>query len=502
MRFLDLGVLRIEVDGAVLSPGGPRPAAVLSSLLLHLNERVTTDLLLDAAWAGQPPHRAEEALHTHIWRLRRALEPERPQRGPAMIRREGHGYRLDADVEHVDSAHFEQLGSLANERLVDERPDRALVLIGDALRLWRGPPFVHLSERPWAMPAIARLDRLYLQLQERRISALVHCGEHDQAITDGDLLLQAHPLRERLWGQLMVACYRTGRIDEALATFQRARRALRTEAALEPGPDLVRIHQQILRRDPALDSHRRASISLVDAATGLLPRQRHLIARSHELASLDQLLDDAQLVSVVGPAGCGKTVLALEAARAASVRLGDAVWFVDLSAMDTNTAGSAVIEHVANILGLTRSTHGGHAASLQTFARSHRGLIVLDNCEHLISQTAQICDAILTAGARTQILTTSREPIGRPGEQIFHLRPLSTDGTPTSPRPHRPQHCSCTTTNAGDPKPTSPTMNGTQSYVCAGPSTGYPLPSSSPPDGPPPTPSPRSPTKPKTTQDL
>lgn len=431
MRFLDLGVLQIEVGDALLTPTGPRTTAVLSTLLLHLNQRVTIDLRADAAWDGHPPAHADEALASHVWRVRRLLEPSSRRRTPtSLVRRDGHAYRLSVPPEQVSSAQFEQLGSTVDQRLVDERPDRALQLADEALRLWRGAPYADLADRPWAEPAIARLERLQLQLQERRIGALIHLGDHERAITESDLLLQRHPLRERLWSQLMLACYRAGRLDEALGTYRRARRALRDEAAIDPGPELTRVHQQVLRRDPALDDHRAAPVTLAGGTVGELPDPRSLVGRAEDLAALDRALRAGRpLVSIIGPAGCGKTALASEAARASAGRH-DGVWFVDLGA---TTASSPILEVVATTLGLSPSPRDGYTTSLRTFARHHSALLVLDNCEQVSAQVAAVCEVVLGDESRAQLLITSREPLGLAVEDVHHLQPLPTVGTSDDP---------------------------------------------------------------------
>ena len=168
-----------------------------------------------------------------------------------------------------------------------------------------------------------------------------------------------------------------------------------------------------------------------DQTATRLPWPRELIGRDDDFASLAQLLREGRrLVSIVGPAGSGKTALACETARAAAIRYRDGIRFVDLS---STTPDSHILEVIATVLGLSSTTREGYSASLRTYARTQHALIVLDNCEQTLPQVPQICELLLPEGGNIQLLITSREPTGVAAETIHQLQPLSTIGSSTDP---------------------------------------------------------------------
>lgn len=431
MRFLDLGLLRIERDGAQLSPGGHAPAAILSTLLLHLNRQVERDLLIDAVWGERASANLDRTLATHLWRLRRVLEPSRSADSPSMITSDARSYRLAATVEQVSSARFERLAREVTERMSTDQPQRALDAAAKALDLWQGSPFVDIADRSWAVGPIARLEELYAQLQEQRIDALLASGEPGRAIGEGRQLIQTYPLRERLRAQQMLAYYRAGRQDEALHAFHQARQVLLEELGLEPGPELTELQRRILAHDPSL-GRRRAAVAVTASPVEIqLPRPRRLIGRADDQASLAQLIDEAAVVTVVGSAGCGKTAVAIETARGLAGRFTDGVWFIDLTAADADADIPAL---VVGALGLTVPTGGSAYEVLSAYARDRSALLVLDNCEHVLEQVASFVEpATRMAEIGLRILATSREGLGIEGERLFRLTSLPVvAGAPTA----------------------------------------------------------------------
>lgn len=239
MRIHDLGPLQVEVDGRLVAVPGRRGSA-LAALLVHVNRRVSVDLLLDAVWADNTTARSASTLETLIWRLRQLLEPRRRRGEPAtVILNDSGGYRLLASGKQADSIRFDQLALDVLDMLSTQQFSRAIHSADEALSLWRAPPFDLLVDRSWAVGPIARLVEVCAQVQERRIGALLGIGRHEQAVVDLELLLSEHPLRERLWAQRMLALHRCGRTDEALRAFHAARALLLDEIGVEPGRQLV-----------------------------------------------------------------------------------------------------------------------------------------------------------------------------------------------------------------------------------------------------------------------
>ncbi|HEX6026631.1 MAG TPA: AfsR/SARP family transcriptional regulator [Solirubrobacter sp.] len=242
MRFRLLGPLEIVDQERVLALGGAKQRSLLALLLLHANEVVATDRLIAELWGDSPPATVDKSIHTYVMRMRRELGPDR------LVTRVP-GYVLRVDPEELDLAGFERLRGEA--RRVE--PPRAAEKLREALALWRGPPLADLAYEPFAQTEIVRLEELRLAALEERIDADLACGRQQDLAGELEALVVAHPLRERLRAQLMLALYRSGRQTEALQVYRAARREFAEELGLEPGEELRRLEQAILRQDPTLN---------------------------------------------------------------------------------------------------------------------------------------------------------------------------------------------------------------------------------------------------------
>ncbi len=423
MRFCDLGPLEVDVAGARVTARGARLTAVLATLLLHLNRRVSTDLLLDAVWGDATTESSHSTLETHIWRLRRLLEPSRGRgQAASVLVNDAGGYRLLAQPEEVDSARFEQLGLEVLDLGTTQQSERALQAADQALGLWRGAPFEQIAERPWAVGPIARLNEIRAQLQERRIDAILGVDRPDLAVGELEPLLAEQPYRERLWWLRMLALYRAGRSDDALATFRTARRTLIDEVGIDPGAELVELHRQILDQDPALrPSSVRPAATPAREVEIHLPRARPVVGRAAELEQVAEGLAGSALVTIVGGAGSGKTLLGSAAARSAAAGYPDGVWFVDLSVVETTADVAAEIVAAVKIAMPETSTP---RSVLAAYAADRRMLLVLDNCEQILDQVAEVAELLTEAGHQVRLLATSREPLGVDGEVVVPIGPL------------------------------------------------------------------------------
>jgi len=235
----------IEQDNGAISLGGPRQRAVLAHLLLRANNLVPTEVLIDEVWGDEPPEAARNALQAYASHLRKAIGPGRLDGSRA-------GYVLRAEPSELDTVRFQSHLRDAR-RLMPIDPKVAVVAFDEALSLWRGPAFGDLAPEPSLRAEAARLDELRLGAMEDRIEALLTIGVHGQVIGELEGLTARHPLRERLWGQLILALYRAGRQAEALAAYERARKILADELGIDPSPELRKLHQRILQQSPDLD---------------------------------------------------------------------------------------------------------------------------------------------------------------------------------------------------------------------------------------------------------
>src|SRR5262245_7612333 len=241
VEFRVLGPLEVVLGDEVLTPRGGKQRALLALLLLHANEVVPSERLIDDIWGDDAPASGLSALHVRVSQLRRALEAA----GDVLVTRPP-GYVLLA--ENVDSRRFERL--LAAGRGLE--PARAVEVLGEALALWRGPALADLASEPFAQAEVARLEELRLVCVEERIAAELALGRHRDVVGDLEALVATHPLRERLHGQLMLALYRSGRQADALAAYRSARDTLVGELGIEPGEELRALEQSILRQDAEL----------------------------------------------------------------------------------------------------------------------------------------------------------------------------------------------------------------------------------------------------------
>ena len=242
MRYCVLGPLEVRDEHRSLALGEGRQRSVLILLLLHRNEAVSSDRLIDALWGDAPPATAAKVLQNHISQLRRALED---REGRRLLTR-GRGYLLHVEEGELDLDRFERLVDTGSGALASDRPAEAADSLREALALWRGPPLADVAYEEFAQAEIARLEERHLGALEQRIDADLALGRHADLVAELEGLVAEHPLRERMRAQLMVALYRCGRQADALETYGDARRALLDRLGVEPGPGLRELQSAIL----------------------------------------------------------------------------------------------------------------------------------------------------------------------------------------------------------------------------------------------------------------
>ena len=212
-----LGPVQVVRAAGEVALGGPRPRAVLALLVLEAGRVVPAGRLIEEAWRGRPPPGAAATLRSYVSRLRGALAPE------AALAARGGGYVLGVDPGAVDAVRFEGLAASGQAVLQPGEAARRRVISGQALGLWRGRALADVGEvEPLAREA-ARLEELRLVVVEGRIEADIGLGLHAEVIGELEGLAGEYPLRERLWGLLVLALYRAGRQADALAAYRRAR---------------------------------------------------------------------------------------------------------------------------------------------------------------------------------------------------------------------------------------------------------------------------------------
>jgi len=303
MEFRILGPLEVRAGDQTISLGGGRQRALLALLILHANETVSTDRLVEELWGERAPATAAKVVQNHVSQLRRSFTD-------GLLVTEGSGYTLRLEPGSVDLDRFEQLLGEGRGALAGGDPEQASGLLREALALWRGPPLADFAFEPFAQTEIARLEERRLAALEERIEADLALGRHADLVGELEALVKEHPLRERLRSQLMLCLYRSGRQAEALEVYQAGRTALVEELGIEPGRPLRELHQAILQQDPALDP-----AAAVEPAAE--PSRGVFVGRDAELAELlggleDALAGSGRLFLLVGEPGIGKSRLADE----------------------------------------------------------------------------------------------------------------------------------------------------------------------------------------------
>jgi DNA-binding SARP family transcriptional activator len=241
--FRILGPLEVSDETGPLLLGGQKQRAVLALLLLDAGRVVSVDRLIDALWGEQPPRTAGTSLQNFISSLRKLL-------GPQVLETKSPGYRLNVKPGELDLEQFRKAVEEARPHDAVERSER----LRHALELWRGPALADFTFEAFAQPQIAHLEELRLTTLEQRVEADLDAGRHGELVGELEVLVEEHPLRERLRGQYMLALYRAGRQAEALHAYQQGRRLLVEQLGIEPSRDLQQLHGAILRQESGLQA--------------------------------------------------------------------------------------------------------------------------------------------------------------------------------------------------------------------------------------------------------
>lgn len=236
MQIHLLGPVEVTFGNGPAALGGPKPRAVLAMLALQAGSTVPAERLIDGLWGEDPPATAGKLVQLYVSNLRKALA--NGDQGEAIVTH-GRGYELQIDRDHIDVARFERLLAQGAAR--------------EALGLWRGPALADIADQPFADVEARRLDELRATAHEMAIEHDLDAGLHREVLAELETMLAQEPLRERLHAQRMLALYRSGRQAEALEAYRTARTTLVEQIGVEPGPELRRMHEAILRQDPSLE---------------------------------------------------------------------------------------------------------------------------------------------------------------------------------------------------------------------------------------------------------
>jgi DNA-binding SARP family transcriptional activator len=339
VEFRVLGTLEVVDGDRTFDIRGAKLRTLLAMLLLHPNQIVSTDRLAEALWGDSPPASEANSLQGYVSHLRRTFAPVTDD----LIRTQPPGYTLAVDQSSIDAWRFERLVGDGRQALAAGEAHRAAAILEEALALWRGPVLADFTFDPFAASHATRWEELRLVALEERADAELSLGHHQGLVGELQALVDAHPLRERMWGQLMVALYRCGRQAEALRSYQTARTVLQEELGIDPGPGLRAVEADILAQAPSLEWRPPAAAAspvpspeaTVEGPLAGLKAERvplppilqsapetRLAGRLRELDQLRALWKDAAagrsgVALVAGEPGIGKTRLVSELAHMA-----------------------------------------------------------------------------------------------------------------------------------------------------------------------------------------
>jgi predicted ATPase/DNA-binding SARP family transcriptional activator len=382
---------------------------------------VPLDTLVDAVWGDDPPPTAVASLRTYVSRLRPQLRDTLQTRGS--------GYQLVVGAGDTDASQFEALVDGADAA----PPDQAARLLTEALRLWRGPAFGDEADVEQVRAEARRLDERRNHALEQRARALLEAGRPAEAVAEAEALVATEPLREGAWIVLVEGLARAERAAEALRAYQRAADAL-ADAGLEPSTRLRDSERAVLDGTitrsgpgtPATTPTGSPASRLTDVVAPPFDRPplpvSSFVGRESDCEQLVDLLDTARVVTLVGPGGVGKTRLALEVVRTAAAR-GGSTRVVELAPL---SAPEDVPATVVAALGLAAD----QSSSQEALDRAGHldMLVVLDNAEHVIEETARTIERLVRGGSSIRVLATSRERLGVDGEQVWTVAPLTSTG--------------------------------------------------------------------------
>ncbi|MFC4116838.1 AfsR/SARP family transcriptional regulator [Nonomuraea zeae] len=396
MKFGLLGTVALWRGDGEIRLATKRSKAVMARLLLSPGRLVSLDSLVDGLYGESPAKSARNQVHRGVGELRKHRV--------AVVERDG-SYLLDAGIDAVDAWRFRDLIERAGSAA---RPAFRAELLRAALKLWRGPALAGLDSEVFRSMAVEWEERRLGAVQDR-IEADLAVGRHDELIPELRRLIEEHPLRERFHWQLMVACYRAGRAGESIAAYTRLREDLAEELGIDPSLEVRRLYEQILRQEPVMSAygtgaHVQHGLSgYSSGAHGPVPRQIprrpvRIAGRGAELRRIQAALENgSRAVAITGPAGSGKTTLALEAAHRAAEMFPDGSLY---SAVPADAVPSML-----RALGETRvperpDERGGR---LRTLLADRRILILLEN----VTSAAQV-RPLLPAGETCALIATGR----------------------------------------------------------------------------------------------
>jgi peptide/nickel transport system substrate-binding protein len=331
MEFKILGPFEARDGERILVSGGGKQVALLSLLLIHKNEVVPIDRLVDDLWGERAPRTALKTLQTYVSHLRRAV-------GEGVIITQPPGYLLSVAEGAYDADRFAALVRMGRGALERGDPEEGASRLREALALWRGPALGEMAYEQWTRAPVERLEEERMQALELRVEADLALGAHRQVVSELESLVREHPTREHLLALLMVTLYRCGRQGDALEAYRVGRAHLLDDLGIEPTPRLRAVEHQILRHDPLLGDptehdlpapsgrkRRTRRAAALAAAIGLALVAAVFVLVAHG-SSGSGLRTAADSLSLIGPSGPVSAPIPVGATPAHAIRAAGFLW--------------------------------------------------------------------------------------------------------------------------------------------------------------------------------
>src|SRR2546426_11373420 len=318
MEFRILGPIEVWSERRQIALGGIKQRALLAVLLLHRNEVVSIDRLIDELWNGHPPATSVKVVQVYVSQLRKALGGRRARSDEeGLLVTRAPGYLLRVEPDELDAERFERLVEEGRRALGAGSPRLATRTLLEALALWRGPALADFALDSFAQTEIARLEEVRVSALDNRIDADLALGRHEELVGELEALVAENPLRERLRGQLMLALYRAGRQADALEVYRQTRELQHGEPGLEPNRPLQSLEYSILLQDTALELAAQPFVGVAAENVVVCPFKGlaffdvgdadYFYGREQIVADLVSRLAGGPFVGIVGPSGGGKS---------------------------------------------------------------------------------------------------------------------------------------------------------------------------------------------------
>jgi DNA-binding SARP family transcriptional activator/class 3 adenylate cyclase len=418
MRISVLGPLRLTEGGRAIPISGPRQRAVLAYLVLHANQVIPSERLIDDLWGEPVPPGAANALQAAVSRVRKSLPAGR-------LVTTTHGYLLRLTPDELDLAEFERAFALGTQTLAAGSAADAAVHLKSALALWRGPALADFRFDPFAQAEIARLEEAQLACREVRLDADLALGAGAGLVAELRQLVAGHPLREKLTGQLMLALYRSGRQAEALETYRRTRELLGEELGIDPSQALVRLETAILRQEAWLEGGAGAAAGGGGPGGGSAPDDGGPRAAGHGQPAVLPFLPVA--VSSRRPV----TVVCIDVSGPAGGPAWDPEMLQLLGERLRGLVGPALERHGGRLLpGTGHRLHGVFGAVTLHEDDAQRAAAAALDCRDAVLAARDLGLTCRAGVATAEALVSEADPLGFVGEALGVAQALAQAGAP------------------------------------------------------------------------